>query len=102
VISGESTLSRSAPTSVKIAKHTLTGLGPFLRLFSKSAINNASVPAKVICDIAFRNHSAQDLNSEPYYILDNEHKASSVIDVLGDREQMEEVLRVVMQQVNMS
>lgn len=102
VISGESNISRNAPTSVKIAKQTRTGLGPFLRLFSKSAINDACVPARIICDLAFRNDTNHNLDSQPYYILDDEYEASSVVDVLRKRGQMEKVLRMVMKQVNLS
>jgi mannan polymerase II complex ANP1 subunit len=102
MISGESNPSRSVPTSVKIAKQTREGFGPFLRLFSKSAINNASVPAKAVCDVAFRNRSGQDVDWNPYFILDDEYQASSVIDILRNREQMENLLRMVMKQVNLS
>lgn len=104
-ISGNShLLNRTAvPTSVKLARQTRTGFGPLLRLFSKSSINNASVPAKVISKIAFQKDEPPDGQSraERYFILNDEYEAGSVLNVLRDEKEMEDILRRTMHWVSL-
>lgn len=87
--------------SVKVAHQTRSGLRPFLRLFSKSAMNTANVPAKVIARIAFQRYTAETWGLERYYILDDEYEAKSVVEVLRDGSQTEKLLRKIMRQVEM-
>ena len=97
-----STPPRIAPTLTKLAQQTRAGLRPLLQRFSKSAINHASVPAKAICKLAFRNSSVQDLVSERYYVLEKEYDAGSVIDVLRDEKLKERLLKMMMRQTNLN
>lgn len=82
-----------------MAHQTRTGLRPFLRVFSKSAINKATVPAKIIAKIAFQRETVENWGRERYYILDSEYEASSVIPTLRDPAQMDALLKKVMRQV---
>ncbi|KAK2759157.1 Mannan polymerase II complex anp1 subunit [Arachnomyces sp. PD_36] len=99
-ISGNSRLLKgtAVPTSVKLARQTRTGFGPLLRLFSKSSINSASVPAKIISKIAFQKDEPPDahIGFERYFILDDEYEAGSVVNVLRDEKEMEDILRKTM------
>lgn len=104
-MSGDShLLNRTAvPTSVKLARQTRTGFGPLLRLFSKSSVNSASVPAKAISKIAFQEDKPPDSHSwaERYFILDDEYEAGSVVNVLRNEKQMEAILRKTMHRVSL-
>lgn len=68
-------------------------------MFSKSAINKANVPAKVITKVAFQEDSVGNWGRERYYILDSEYEAGSVIPVLRDPPQMDALLQKMMRQV---
>ncbi|PYH86015.1 Anp1-domain-containing protein [Aspergillus uvarum CBS 121591] len=97
-MTGESHLTASAPLSVRMAHQTRSGLRPLLRVFSKSAINKASVPAKVIAKVAFQRETVENWGRERYYILDSEYEAGSVIPVLRDLPRMDALLQKVMRQ----
>ncbi|KAL4946363.1 hypothetical protein BDV06DRAFT_208829 [Aspergillus oleicola] len=99
VLTTESHWENSAPTSVKMAHQTRTSLRPFLRMFSKSAINKASVPAKVIAKVAFRSDTVENWGRERYYILDSEYEAGSVIPAMRDPQQMDALLKKMLQHV---
>ncbi|RAL14949.1 Anp1-domain-containing protein [Aspergillus homomorphus CBS 101889] len=92
-MTGESHLTASAPKSVRMAHQTRSGLRPILRVFSKSAINKASVPAKVIAKVAFQKETVENWGRERYYILDSEYEAGSVIPVLRDLPRMDALLQ---------
>ncbi|GAB1201597.1 hypothetical protein APSETT445_000175 [Aspergillus pseudonomiae] len=98
-LTGESHLTENAPRSVRMAHQTRSGLRPFLRVFSKSAINNPSVPAKVIAKVAFQRDTVEQWGRERYYILDNDYQAGSVIPVLRDPPKMEALLKKLMGQI---
>ncbi|KAE8157673.1 Anp1-domain-containing protein [Aspergillus tamarii] len=98
-LAGESHLTENAPRSIRMAHQTRSGLRPFLRVFSKSAINNPSVPAKVITKVAFQRDTVEQWGRERYYILDNDYEAGSVIPVLRDRPKMEALLKKLMGQI---
>ncbi|KAG2416860.1 hypothetical protein HFD88_008077 [Aspergillus terreus] len=98
-LAGESHLTTSAPRSVRMAHQTRSGLRPFLRVFSKSAMNKTKVPAKVIAKVAFQRDTVETWGRERYYILDSEYEAGSVIPVLRDPPQMDALLQKVMRQV---
>ncbi|PWY72219.1 Anp1-domain-containing protein [Aspergillus sclerotioniger CBS 115572] len=88
-LTGESHQTTTAPLSVRMAHQTRSGLRPFLRVFSKSAINKASVPAKVIARVAFQKETVENWGRERYYILDSEYEAGSVIPALRDVPRMD-------------
>ncbi|KKK21265.1 putative mannan polymerase II complex ANP1 subunit Anp1 [Aspergillus rambellii] len=96
---GESHLVADVPLSIRMAHQTKSGLRPFLRVFSKSAINKVSVPAKVIAKVAFQSDTVENWGRERYYILDSEYEAGSVIPALRDPPQMEALLNKLMRQV---
>ncbi|KAL2819099.1 Anp1-domain-containing protein [Aspergillus granulosus] len=98
-MTGESHLTTATPLSVRMAYQTRTGLRPVLRVFSKSAINKASVPAKVIARVAFQRDTVETWGRERYYILDSEYEAGSVIPALRDRQQMDALLGKLMRQI---
>ncbi|KAL4923969.1 Anp1-domain-containing protein [Aspergillus undulatus] len=98
-LTSESHWENAAPLSVKMAHQTRSGLRPFLRVFSKSAINKASVPAKVIAKVAFRADTVENWGRERYYILDSEYEAGSVIPAMRDPQQMDALLKKMLQQV---
>ncbi|GKZ76531.1 mannan polymerase II complex anp1 subunit [Aspergillus niger] len=98
-MTGESHLTTDAPLSVRMAHQTRSGLRPFLRVFSKSAINKASVPAKVIARVAFQKETVENWGRERYYILDSEYEAASVIPALRDVPRMDGLLQKVMRQI---
>ncbi|RDW78633.1 glycosyltransferase family protein [Aspergillus mulundensis] len=99
VMTGESHAANAAPLSVKMAHQTRSGLRPFLRVFSKTAMNKASVPAKVIAKVAFRPDTVENWGRERYYILDSEYEAGSVIPAMRDPKQMDALLKKMLQQV---
>ncbi|OJJ66875.1 hypothetical protein ASPBRDRAFT_59311 [Aspergillus brasiliensis CBS 101740] len=98
-MTGESHLTTDAPLSVRMAHQTRSGLRPFLRVFSKSAINKASVPAKVIARVAFQKETVENWGRERYYILDSEYEAASVIPALRDVPRMDGLLQKIMRQI---
>ena len=99
-MAGESHLAASTtPLSVRMAHQARSGLGPLLRVFSKSAINKARVPAKAIVKVAFQRDTVGNWGRERYYILDSEYEAGSVIPVLRDPTCMDLLLKKVMRQV---
>lgn len=98
-LTGESHQTTTVPLSVRMAHQTRSGLRPFLRVFSKSAINKASVPAKVIARVAFQRETVENWGRERYYILDSEYEAGSVIPALRDVPRMDGLLQKVMRQV---
>lgn len=97
-MTGESHLRTSAPLSVRVAHQTRTGLRPFLRMVSRSSINKASVPAKMIARVAFQGDAVENCQRERYYILDSEYEAASVLSTLRDGPQMARWLVQVMQE----
>lgn len=101
-MAGESNLRTGAPLSVRVAHHTRSGLRPFLRMVSRSSINKASVPAKVIANIAFARNAVENDPTERYYVLDSEYEASSVLSILRDGSSMGKVLVQMMQQMEMA
>ncbi|KAL3478614.1 Anp1-domain-containing protein [Aspergillus californicus] len=98
-MTGDSHLTDTLPLSVKMAHQTRSGLRPFLRVFSKSAINKASVPAKAIARVAFQSDTVENWGRERYYILDSEYEAGSVIPVLRDRQRTDALLMKLMRQI---
>jgi mannan polymerase II complex ANP1 subunit len=98
-MAGGGHLTQAAPFSVRAAHNTRTGLRPFLRIFSKSAINKASVPAKAIARIAFQDDSAEAWGRERYYILDSAYEAGSIIPVLRRPPETDGLLQKMMQQI---
>ncbi|KAL4807682.1 Anp1-domain-containing protein [Aspergillus unguis] len=88
----------AVPLSVKMGHQTRTGLRPFLRMFSKTAINKASVPAKAIAKVAFRPDTVENWGRERYYILDSQYEAGSVIPMMRDSKQMDTLLKKMLQQ----
>ncbi|KAL2837181.1 glycosyltransferase family 62 protein [Aspergillus pseudoustus] len=98
-MTGDSHLTTATPLSIRLTHQTRTGLGPVLRVFSKSAINKASVPAKVIARVAFQRDTVENWGRERYYILDSEYEAGSVIPALRDRQQMDALLGKLMRQI---
>jgi mannan polymerase II complex ANP1 subunit len=102
-MAGDSHLLRTVPTSVKLARQTRSSFGPLLRLFSKSAINSAKIPAKIISKVAFEKDVGPEAPSwaERYYILDDEYEAGSVVNVLRDQKKMEDTLRKTMHRASL-
>jgi len=98
-MAGESNLRTGAPLSVRVAHQTRSGLRPFLRMVSRSAINKAHVPAKVIAKVAFQRDVVETCQTERYYILDKEYEAGSVIPTLRDGSQMGKLLVKLMRQM---
>ncbi|KAL5337745.1 Anp1-domain-containing protein [Aspergillus crustosus] len=98
-MTGESHLAATVPLSVKMTHQTRNGLRPFLRVFSKSAINKASVPAKVIAKVAFQRDTVENWGRERYYILDSEYEAGSVIPAMRDPQRMDALLKKMLQQI---
>ncbi|KAL4919563.1 Anp1-domain-containing protein [Aspergillus aurantiobrunneus] len=98
-LTSESNSANAVPLSVRMAHQTRTGLRPFLRVFSKSAINKASVPAKVIAKVAFQPDTVENWGRERYYILNEEYEAGSVIPTMRDPRQMDALLKKLLQQV---
>jgi mannan polymerase II complex ANP1 subunit len=68
-------------------------------MVSRSSINKANVPAKVIAKVAFQRDVVETCQTERYYILDSEYEAGSVIPTLRDGAQMGKVLVKMMQQI---
>lgn len=68
-------------------------------MFSKTAMNKTSVPAKVIAKITFQDDSEATWGRERYYVLDSEYEAGSVIPVLRDAPKMDALLMKMMRQV---
>jgi mannan polymerase II complex ANP1 subunit len=99
---GDSRLSRDMPLSMRFTQKTRETLRPLVRIFSKTAVNTTSVPAKAIVRIAFQKDSRRFGDSEPYYILDDAYEASSVIGVLRDRETMNNLLTKVIKQAGLT
>ncbi|KAJ5165946.1 hypothetical protein N7492_006242 [Penicillium capsulatum] len=98
-LTGDSQMRTRAPLSVRVAHQTRTGLRPILRMVSRSSINKASVPAKVITKVAFQRDTVGTWPRERYYILDSEYEASSVLTVLRDGPHMGTLLMRIMRQV---
>ncbi|KAF9883430.1 hypothetical protein FE257_003471 [Aspergillus nanangensis] len=98
-MAGNSHLTTTAPLSVRMAHQTRSGLRPFLRVFSKSAMNKTTVPAKVIAKVAFQRDTVETWGRERYNILGSEYEAASVIPVLRDPPRIEALLKKVMRQV---
>ncbi|KAJ5488745.1 hypothetical protein N7539_003635 [Penicillium diatomitis] len=98
VMVGDSHLRTGTPLSVKVAQQTRSGLGPILRMMSRSAVNKASVPAKAIAKVAFRQASVEQ--AERYFILDDEYEAASVLRTLHEGAAMERLLLRMMQQTD--
>ncbi|KAL4867157.1 hypothetical protein BDV12DRAFT_186916 [Aspergillus spectabilis] len=98
-MTGDSHLATAMPMSVKMTHQTRNGLRPFLRVFSKSAINKASVPAKVIAKVAFRRDTVENWGRERYFILDSEYEAGSIIPAMRDPQKMDALLKKLLQQV---
>ncbi|KAL4878899.1 Anp1-domain-containing protein [Aspergillus karnatakaensis] len=98
-MTGESHLAEAVPLSVRMTHQTRNGLRPFLRVFSKSAINKTSVPAKVISKVAFRSDTVENWGRERYYILDSEYEAGSVIPAMRDPKKMDALLKKMLHQV---
>ncbi|EAW14451.1 glycosyltransferase family protein [Aspergillus clavatus NRRL 1] len=98
-MTGASHLTADVPLSVRMAHQTRSSLRPFLRVFSKSAINKTSVPAKVIAKVAFQRETVELWGRERYYILDSEYEAGSVIPTLRDPPQMDALLKKMLRQV---
>lgn len=96
-MTGDSHLRTGAPLSVRVAHQTRSGLGPILRMVSRSSINKASVPAKAIAKVAFRRGAVEQ--AERYFILDGEYEAASVMGTLRDGARMESLLMGMMRQV---
>lgn len=67
-------------------------------MVSRSSINKANVPAKVIAKVAFQP-GVETCQTERYYILDREYEAGSVIPTLRDGSKMGKVLVKMMGQV---
>ncbi|KAJ5670402.1 uncharacterized protein N7477_005765 [Penicillium maclennaniae] len=101
-MTGESKLRTGAPLSVRVAHQTRSGLRPFLRMVSRSSINKANVPAKVIAKVAFQPGVVETCQTERYYILDSGYEAGSVIATLRDGSTMGKVLVKMMGQVENS
>jgi PHD/YefM family antitoxin component YafN of YafNO toxin-antitoxin module len=57
-------------------------------MVSRSSINKASVPAKVIAKVAFQRDTVENNERERYYILDSEYEAASVMSTLRNGPQM--------------
>lgn len=95
---GKSHLSPTAPRSLRVAHKARSSLRPLLRLFSKSAMNATEVPAKAIARVAFQPHPVDNMGTQPYYILDDEYEAGSVVCLLRDQRQMDDVLKRMMRQ----
>ncbi|KAJ5098178.1 hypothetical protein N7532_005179 [Penicillium argentinense] len=98
-MAGDSHMRTGAPWSVRVAHQTRTGLRPFLRMVSRSSINKASVPAKVIARVAFQGDAVENCQRERYYILDSEYEAASVLTALRDGPRVAGRLIRVMQEV---
>ncbi|KAH2283566.1 hypothetical protein KXW02_003471 [Aspergillus fumigatus] len=98
-LEGKRHLTTDAPLSVRMAQSTRSSLGPFLRVFSKSAINKASVPAKVIAKVAFQRETVELWGRERYYILDSDYEAGSVILALRDPPLMDSLLKTMLRHV---
>lgn len=57
-------------------------------MLSRSSINKAHVPAKVIANVAFQGNAVENCQRERYYILDSEYEAASVVLALRNGSQM--------------
>ncbi|KAJ5123274.1 hypothetical protein N7448_009371 [Penicillium atrosanguineum] len=98
-MAGESNLRIGAPLSVRVAHRTRSRLRPLLLMVSRSSINKANVPAKVIAKVAFQPGVVETCQTERYYILNSEYEAGSVIATLRDGSRMGKVLVKLMRQV---
>lgn len=67
-------------------------------MVSRSSINKASVPAKVIAKVAFQRDTVGRGHGERYYILDSGYEAASVLSVLRDESRMGKLLVQMMRQ----
>jgi hypothetical protein len=83
-----------------MANQTRSGLGPILRMVSRSSINKASVPAKAIARVAFQIDSVENWQKERYFILDSDYEAASVMADLRDGENLNTLLLQMMRQVD--
>jgi len=100
-MAGNSRLSTNMPSSVRFTHRTRASLRPLMRIFSKTAMNTTNVPAKIVAKLAFDDNPPQDSELDRYYILDDAYEASSIIRVLREQMKMEELLRMMMQQVRL-
>ncbi|EPS32761.1 hypothetical protein PDE_07721 [Penicillium oxalicum 114-2] len=98
VMAGDSHLRTGTPLSVKVAHQTRSGLGPILRMMSRSSVNKANVPAKAIAKIAFRRPAVEQ--AERYFVLDDEYEAASVLRTLHEGAAMERLLLQMMRQTD--
>ena len=73
-MSGASRLWPGRPLLFGFVEQVLSLLGPFIRVFMKSAINHPSVPAKAISDLFAEPGSKK----ASFYILDDEKKSSDI------------------------
>lgn len=100
---GESRLATdNTPLSIRVSHKTRESLRPLVRIFSKTAINTAKVPAKAIVKIAFDPNTKQFADTEAYYILDDGYEASSVLEVLRDARKLDAVLKRVMRHAGLA
>lgn len=67
-------------------------------MVSRSSINKANVPAKVIARVAFQGDAVENCERERYYILDSEYEAGSVVSTLRNGPQMAGRLAQVMRE----
>lgn len=63
-------------------------------------MNATTVPAKAIAKVAFQPHPVDGQGTQPYYILDDEYEAGSVVWLLRDRRQMDDILKTMMRQAD--
>ncbi|GAD91732.1 mannan polymerase II complex ANP1 subunit Anp1, putative [Paecilomyces variotii No. 5] len=64
-------------------------------------MNATTTPAKAIAKVAFQPHPADSQGTQPYYILDDEYEAGSVVWLLRDRRQMDDVLKTFLPAVSL-
>ncbi|PGH10885.1 hypothetical protein AJ79_05245 [Helicocarpus griseus UAMH5409] len=71
-------------------------LNPLHRFRQKRSINAVTVSANAIADTAFRPMSMRALEIERYHIVGKEYEASSVVNVLRDQKQMNNMLNMAL------
>ena len=80
------------PAVLRYTRSLLTYLGPLVRMFWKSAINDASVPARVVAKLTFEERWEQANGKEIYFDLDQEEDVTTVLPILKDKEKSNEIL----------
>lgn len=100
-MSGNSNLSQTTPTVLKIVQRILALLRPLVRLVAKSAINDPSVPAKALAQVAFETEAEETIGHEKYFVLDDEYEVEAWVPAAKDDRKMDDVLKTTIKEVKL-